>query len=120
MNKSTMQVAVPILAPLDIAATVRFYTEELGFICRHQSPGEYAILQRDEIEIHFWPCDNAEIAANTACRVGVLGIDALYDEYSKRGVLRSDCELQETPWGTREFEVFDPHNNLVTFFESAA
>ena len=119
MSKSTMHVAVPILASLDIAATVRFYTEALGFTCRFQSPGEYAIILRDDIEIHFWSCDNPDIAANTACRVWVLSIDALYEEYSGRGVLRPDCELRETPWGTREFEVFDPHNNLVTFFEPA-
>jgi hypothetical protein len=102
---------------MDIATTVAFCTEKLGFTCRHQSPGEYAIVQRDGIEIHFWPCGDANIAANTACRVGVAGIVALYEEYSRQRVLRPDCKLQDTPWRTREFEVFDPHNNLITFYE---
>ena len=117
MSKPTMHTAVPILASLDIATTVKFYTESLGFTCRHQSPGEYAIIQRDNIEIHFWHCDEANIAANTACRVGVTGIAALYEEYSQRGVLHADCKVKDTPWHTREFEVFDPHGNLITFFE---
>jgi catechol 2,3-dioxygenase-like lactoylglutathione lyase family enzyme len=117
MSQPILNTAVPILASLDIATTVRFYTEELGFRCRFESQGEYAIVDRDSIELHFWPCDDADIAGNTACRVGVTGIAALYDEYSARGVLRPDCKLHNTPWQTREFEVFDPHSNLITFFE---
>jgi hypothetical protein len=118
MNRATLRVAVPMLASLDIGVTVRFYTESLGFTCRFQSP-EYAIVQRDDIEIHFWPCGDPNIAANTACRVAVLGISDLYVEYSKRSILRPDCKVHETTWQTREFEVFDPHNNVVTFFEIA-
>ena len=57
MSKPTLHTAVPILASLDITTTVQFYTENLGFTCRFESQGEYAILQRDSIEIHFWPCD---------------------------------------------------------------
>jgi Glyoxalase superfamily protein len=117
MNEPDFQTAVPILASLDITTTVRFYTEKLGFTCGFESQGEYAILKRGSVEIHFWPCGDANIAANTACRVGVTGIAVLYQEYSARGVLRPDCKLHDTPWQTREFEVFDPHNNLITFFE---
>jgi hypothetical protein len=93
---TTVGAAVPILASLDIAETVKFYTEGLGFTCRFQSPGEYAIFQRDAIEIHFWPCSDSNIAANTACRVRTSGIEALYNEYSPKGVLRSDCRIEET------------------------
>jgi Glyoxalase/Bleomycin resistance protein/Dioxygenase superfamily len=117
MIEPNLQTAVPILASLDITTTVRFYTEKLGFTCRFESQSEYAILQRDSIEIHFWPCEDANIAANTACRVEVIDIAKLYEEYSARGVLRPNCRLHDTPWQTREFEVFDPHSNLITFFE---
>lgn len=117
MSKATMNVAVPILASLDIPKSITFYTEALGFTCRFQSPGEYAIIQRDDIEIHFWPCNDAYIAGNTACRIAVTSIDSLFAEYSAQGVLRPDCKVTDTPWSTREFEVFDPHHNLITFFE---
>lgn len=120
MNEATMQAAIPILASLDIATTVTFYTEMLGFTCRFQSQGEYAICQRDDIEIHFWPCDDPDIARNTACRVRVTNIAALYEEYFAKGVLRLDCKVSLKPWNTREFEIFDPHNNLITFFETLA
>lgn len=118
MDEAKMKSAVPILASLDIPTTVRFYTETLGFSCRFQSIGEYAILQRDGIEIHFWCCADPNIAANTACRVEVTGIASLYSEYSSRNALRPDAALEEKPWQTREFEVFDPHSNLITFFEN--
>ncbi len=117
MNIATMNAAVPILASLDIPTTVKFYTEAMGFTCRYQAPGEYAIIQRDSIEIHFWSCPDSYIAGNTACRVGVTGIGSLYDEYSAKGILRTDCVVHDTPWQTREFEVFDPHQNLITFVE---
>jgi len=120
MSKATMNAAVPILASLNIPMTVKFYTEAMGFTCRHQAPGEYAIIQRDSIEIHFWPCNDSYIAGNTACRVAVTDISSFYDEYSSKGILRADCQLHETPWQTREFEVFDPHQNLITFFERTA
>jgi hypothetical protein len=42
----------------------------------------------------------------------------IYNEYSLRKALRPDDVLEEKPWQTREFVVFDPHSNLITFFEN--
>jgi hypothetical protein len=64
MSNPTLNTAVPILASLDITTTVRFYTQDLGFTCRFESQGEYAILQRGSIELHFWPCG---IEAHRSC-----------------------------------------------------
>jgi len=119
VTRARLHTAVPVLASLDIAATVDFYTKSLGFACRHRSPGEYAIVERDGIEIHFWPCGDPRVAVNTGCRVGVEGIAALFEEYSALRALRSDCAVRATPWGTREFEVVDPHGNLITFYEES-
>ncbi len=116
-GRSTLRTAVPVLPSLDVAATVAFYTTALGFACRHHATGEYAILRRDEIEIHFWYCDDPRLAENSACRVGVTGVESLREECAARRILRPDCAVRETPWGTREFEVFDPHGNVLTFYE---
>lgn len=112
-----MHTAVPILASLDISATVCFYIGKLGFTCRHESPGEYAIVLRDAIEIHFWSCRDERIPKETACRIAVTGIAALRDEYQPRGVIHANCPLHETEWGTTEFGILDLHGNLITFFE---
>ena len=117
MIKSIMYTAVPILASLETSATVRFYVETLGFTCRHESPGEYAIVQRDTIEIPFWACGDKRIAENTACRVGVTAIEALYDEYQSHGIIHPNAPLHDTEWSTPEFAILDLHGNLITFFE---
>lgn len=120
MSRATMHTAIPILASLDISATVRFYTGTLGFTCRLEVPGEYAIIERDAIEIHFWACAEAHVAENTACRIRVTDIAMLYEEYALRKALRADSRVESKPWGTREFEVFDPDGNLITFVERTA
>jgi hypothetical protein len=97
MDKAKMKSIVPILAPLGIPTTVRFYTETLGFSCRFQLIGEYAILHRDGIEIHFWCCADPNIAASTACRVEVTGVASLYSKYTSRNALRPDAALEEKP-----------------------
>lgn len=45
------------------------------------------------------------------------GVDGLYREMEPRGVVHPMAQLGDQPWGTREFGILDPDNNLVTFFE---
>ena len=113
----SLKTAVPILAALDIAKTVAFYTEELGFTRRHVAEGEYAILVRDEIELHFWACPERHIAENTACRIGVAGIEALHGELAGRKVIPAKGSLRKTAWGMQEFAIKDRDGNCITFFE---
>jgi hypothetical protein len=37
----------------DIKQAIDFYTNKLGFACRHHDDG-FAILVRDDVEIHLW------------------------------------------------------------------
>jgi hypothetical protein len=117
MTSSELHTAIPILLSLDVAATARFYTTRLGFSCRHQTPG-LAILQRDAVTIHFTKCDDRHLVEWSACRVGVTGVDALYEEYSQQGALHPKSTLRDTDYGTREFGVVDIHGALVTFYEN--
>ncbi|MCU0571203.1 MAG: VOC family protein [Oculatellaceae cyanobacterium Prado106] len=109
--------AVPVLASLNIPKTVQFYCSVLGFTRIYEEPAVYGIVQRDAIEIHFWACSDKYIAENTACRINVQAIDALYTELQPKGVVHPNAPLQEKPWGTREFGVVDEDGNLITFFE---
>ncbi|WP_421956601.1 bleomycin resistance protein [Polaromonas sp.] len=107
---------VPILASLDLAESIAFYTGKLGFVLMAQMEG-YAILGRDGCEIHFYACDNALIAENTACYVRTPDTDALYEEFRGRGTTVGPPEVR--PWGMRELYVLDPHGNLLKFGEPA-
>jgi catechol 2,3-dioxygenase-like lactoylglutathione lyase family enzyme len=132
-----MRKTIPALPVQDIAVSCAFYTNNLGFTIRHQEEN-FAIAVRDDIEIHLWQsCDSswkfrsiflalkpiwsgAEsfLAGTASCRIQVQGIEELFVEYKKAGVLHSaDTVIQEQYWGHKEFDAVDHHRNLLTFYE---
>lgn len=134
-----MKRGIPALPVRRIGPAARFYRERLGFDVGHEDD-DYAIVQRDEAEIHLWAAGDegwkvsassrsgsgspvmsgAEsfLAGTASCRIEVTGIDALYEEYRTMGTLYSpDTVIGEQPWGSREFPVLDLDRDLITFFE---
>lgn len=132
-----MKKTIPALPVFNINEAVRFYEDKLGFVGGHKDEG-FAILTRDEAEIHLWAaCDKgwklrsillfvrpiwsgAEsfLAGTASCRIEVEDIDKLFTEYKQQKVLyNSKTIVEETPWGTREFPALDLHRNLLTFYE---
>jgi catechol 2,3-dioxygenase-like lactoylglutathione lyase family enzyme len=107
---------IPVLASLDLTATVAFYEEKLGFasVAAHD---DYAIARRDDVELHFWVCDDRKIPEQTSCRVRVDGIDELYEEYRSAGVVHPNGSLQRKPWGL-QFAALDGDGNLLVFIEA--
>jgi len=125
--------AIPGVPVSDLSVSIAFYRVKLGFALVVQKKG-FAKLQRDAVEIHLWTaCDEswrnragsspvvsgAEsfIAGTGGCRIAVDGVDELYRTLLPLGILHGDGALEDTLWGTREFAIVDPDNNLVTFFE---
>jgi catechol 2,3-dioxygenase-like lactoylglutathione lyase family enzyme len=109
--------AVPIIPARDVVASAAWYRDRLGFEIFHTEP-EYGIVGRDEAWIHFWGPSGIEPAeSTTSLRVGVSGIDALYEHCQAEGIVDANCPLEEQPWGFREFGVLDRDGNRVTFFE---
>ena len=132
-----MKKSIPALPVVDIKQSIGFYTTELGFTVPYHDNG-FAKVVRDEIEIHLWKsgdeawktkgaslvdnpiCSGAEsfLAGTASCRIEVQGIDELFEEYKKNGVIYDpNTVVTEKPWGTREFPALDHHRNLLTFFE---
>jgi hypothetical protein len=105
--------SIPILASLDIGETSDFYVGRLGFTENLRTP-DYLIVKRDEMEIHFWRCDNRIFPEHTACYVRGGQVSALHAEFKARGVPQlSDFFVR--PWNMKEFTIFDPHGNLLRF-----
>lgn len=113
---SVLERAIPVLASLDLEETQRFYADKLGFEPLFVYP-DYAISERDRVQIHFWLTDDRRYAENTSCRIDVKGVDALYDEMSAAGVVHPNGHLKDQPWGMREFSVLDGDGNLIKFGE---
>jgi catechol 2,3-dioxygenase-like lactoylglutathione lyase family enzyme len=132
-----MKKTIPAFPVKDIKQSMQFYATKLGFTVRHHDEG-FCIVVRDDVEIHLWKsgdetwrnkglalsanpiCSGAEsfLAGTASCRIQVQGIDELFQEYKKQGVIyNSHTVIEEKPWGDREFPALDHHGNLITFYE---
>ena len=110
----------PILGTRDMRRAIAFYTQKLGFRLAFGGGAEepdaehpnYVGYRRDGVELHMqfqYPHEMGTIRL----RFLVEDPDALFNEYRQRGV---EChEVSDTSWGTREFALYDPDRNALTF-----
>jgi catechol 2,3-dioxygenase-like lactoylglutathione lyase family enzyme len=115
-SESTLRLAIPVLPSLDVARTVAWYADRLGFRARFATD-DYAGVARDGVQIHFWKCADPSVAKVTSCRVEVTGIDPLYDELRRKDAIHPNGALETKPWGFREFTVIDDQGNALVFVE---
>ena len=109
--------AVPIIPAREVEASTAWYRDRLGFTVFH-TEREYGIVGRGESWIHFWgPSGIEPTRSNTMIRLGVRGIDELYERCIRDEIVHPNGRLEGKPWGFREFSVTDHDGNLVTFFE---
>lgn len=108
--------AIPVLPMRDRAETIAFY-QALGFenVSSHDT---YAILCRGSIEIHFtlFP-EIVPTESYAECYLRVTNVDELFQEFgqplpSRHGIPRIG-QLEDQPWGMREFYIVDPSGNLL-------
>lgn len=107
--------AVPVLASLDIERTVLFYRERLGFSKIGWQDQHYAVIGRDNIELHFWKCGDKIHPENTSCYIHVQDVDRLFLEMKDAGVVHPNGPLKDQPWGLREFAILDHDGNMIKF-----
>lgn len=111
--------AVPIVPARKVEATTAWYRDRLGFEVHHVDDG-YGIIGRDAVYVHFWgPSETAPENSTYMYRVAVSGIDELYAEAQREGIVHPNGPLGEQPWGSREFAVLDCDGNQLTFYEFA-
>lgn len=122
----TLLSAIPALPVADIDQAIEFYHTRLGFTTHHAEAG-FAIVRRDEVELHPWLANGApgsgaepELAGLASCRIRVSGLGALYEEYRGRGVIHPNGELRAQWWGDSDFSVLDQDNNCLAFFAPTA
>jgi catechol 2,3-dioxygenase-like lactoylglutathione lyase family enzyme len=107
----------PIVGTRDLERALAFYTRQLGFELAFRdptAPDNYAGVRRDDVELHMQWQDEKEMST-IRLRLLVDDPDQLACEYDQRGV-RIDNPLKSTPWGTREFSLYDPDGNAITFY----
>jgi catechol 2,3-dioxygenase-like lactoylglutathione lyase family enzyme len=107
----------PILGTRDLERALNFYIGQLGFELAFRDPGgpaNYAGVRREQVELHLqWQHEHE--MATTRLRFLVTDPDRLSGEYEQRQV-QIQNPLKSTPWGTREFALYDPDRNALTFY----
>jgi uncharacterized glyoxalase superfamily protein PhnB len=119
----------PVFAVADIAATIRWYEEQLGFIGYPFPPqGSYvfAIMNRDKIEIMLQRVEGYEKPDLYNTRAGgvwdayfrIEGVKDLFESVREEATIVKP--LRKQPYGNWEFEIRDPNGYLLVFSEEAA
>ncbi|MCR6721805.1 MAG: VOC family protein [Chitinophagaceae bacterium] len=110
----------PKLPMRDKTKTLAYYTG-MGFNTPNGDRfDDYLMLQRDQVEIHFFLFAKLNAAENYGqVYIRVQDIDTFYQSLVDAGhSIHPNAPLQLKPWGQKEFSLLDPDNNLLTFGES--
>ena len=105
--------APPVLAVSDVESTARWWHEQLGFEIdfrnrRDDAPTNYAVVARDDVEIHLARRDEISDRRRSEIVVTVLDLAAWTQEMLDRSV-----DVRSLPSGS--LLVRDPDGNRVVF-----
>lgn len=101
--------ADPILNVADLARSVRYYVDILGFTNAEWGGDDFTCVTRDGASIYL--SENDQGQPGTWVWIGVEDVEALYDEYCRSGatILRAP---ENFPWA-REMRVGDPDGHVL-------
>lgn len=125
MTEPRIEAALPIVPVRDVAATVAFYTDVLGFEARLVTDDDsFAVVGLNGAGIQLLKTDDPQAlratANNIAIYLPVSGLDMLFEKLRPKldtlpaGRVRPPFEQ---PYGMREFHVKDPDGCLLFFGE---
>ena len=109
--------AAPVVTVTDIAKSVAYYRDALGFTVRFEygAPTFYVCLCRDRVDIHLVAAGQTRrLPGNSGVVVFVDDVDGLHAELVKRGAQVTKAP-QNYDYGMREFNVSDPDGNQLFF-----
>ena len=108
----------PKLPMRDKKSTKDFYTNKLGFKeYGNEDFQGYLMMQLDNIQIHFFEFRDLDPNENYGqVYIRSDNIDSFYQTLLDNKVyIHPNGQLEEKPWGHREFSILDPDKNLLTF-----
>jgi hypothetical protein len=107
---------IPKLPMRDKMLTKEFYLNQLSFELISDY-GDYILLKKDEIEIHFFEFNSLDPLENYGqVYIRVMDIDRLYKMLLDNAIaIHPNGHLEVKPWRQKEFSLLDPDHNLLTF-----
>jgi len=106
----------PKLPMRNIADTRNYYQTQLGFTIVGDY-GNYLIMERDGLQIHFFEFRDLDPTTNDGqLYIRTNDIDQLFRSLLENNTpIHPNGPLADKPWGQREFSLLDPDHNLLTF-----
>jgi len=110
----------PKLPMRNKARTKEFYIDKLGFQQFGADYDEYLMVQKDNVQIHFFEFKELDPKENYGqVYIRTNDIENLYRSMLDEKVqIHPSGDLQSKPWRQKEFSLLDPDNNLLTFGQS--
>jgi catechol 2,3-dioxygenase-like lactoylglutathione lyase family enzyme len=112
-----MKGAATVLAVSDVAASLVYYRDVLGFLVTFEygDPLSYACLYRDEVAVHLIGAGASKRQAGQgAICAFVTDVDALHAEFAERQASIVNAP-DDRVYGMRDFDVRDLDGNQLTF-----
>jgi catechol 2,3-dioxygenase-like lactoylglutathione lyase family enzyme len=115
-TKPRLEAITPRMPVQDIEEALSFYRDRLGFELgwKWGNPITHASVCRDSISLDLIAVPHGK-QGTAMVYVRVTGVDAYYSELKGRNVPSGN--LDDRPYGMRDFEVIDPSGNRLAFGE---
>jgi catechol 2,3-dioxygenase-like lactoylglutathione lyase family enzyme len=112
---------IPQLRTTDLAASIRFYTEQVGLALEFQYQDFYAGIRAGAHVFHLKLVDRRDPSIDFVDEgehfhlyLETDDVDAAAEALRARGV-RLVKDIHDTPWGTREFAIRDDQGHTLYF-----
>jgi uncharacterized glyoxalase superfamily protein PhnB len=111
--------SVPVVATADVAATMKYYADVLGFsvLFSFGSPLVYAGMQRDGVQLYISQDENladaiAQQTLHPEIFLWVEDVDAWFVQHQRNGA-RIIEEISDRPWDARQYVIEDPNGYFI-------
>ena len=107
---------VPVLATMDVMKTATYYRDTLGFSIDETFSGtDWAMLWGDQCQLFLSLNPTvAKTARGQQISICVPGVDAFYEKHKANGA-NIISDIEDKPWGLREYTVEDPNGYHLRF-----
>jgi catechol 2,3-dioxygenase-like lactoylglutathione lyase family enzyme len=109
--RTKFECANPILRVADMARSVRYYVDVLGFTNAEWGGDDFTCVTRDNAAIYLSEGNQGQ--PGTWAWVGVDDVEVLYDEYKAKGA--TILHPPENHSWAREMKVGDPDGHVLRF-----
>ena len=109
--RTKFECANPILSVAEMARSVRYYVDVLGFTNAEWGSDDFTCVARDNAEIYLSEGDQGQ--PGTWAWIGVGDVEALYEEYKAKGATILHPP-ENYPWAC-EMKVADPDGHVLRF-----